>query len=201
MRPACVISYDDAAMGKGSGRSVPGIELGKLMHQAVHQGLIEKGGGHSMAVGFSLRKNQFDAFYNFLESDVKPKIEHIDMVLHIDMALSTRSFQDDLQTSIQLLEPFGAGNAAPRFLFSHVRVIFCDIVGENHLRCQVADESGYRVKAMLFRGRHTPLHDLLMESYKNKISCHLVGTIKFDYWGGRLNTTLILEDGHGTANG
>ncbi len=190
-RPACVIGFENG-IGKGSGRSITGVELGAAMHIAVHQSLLEKGGGHAMAAGFTVHKDKYDLFHTFLNNHLGKQISEITPTLKLDGYLSIGAATEALLQTIGCLEPFGNGNASPKFAFNQVRVAYIDTVGENHLRCQLADEAGNRLKAMAFRAKNTPLGRYLEETKGERIQ--VAGTLKVDSWQGSTNVSFIIED-------
>lgn len=190
-KPTCVVSFDQE-VGKGSGRSITGVEMGTAMHNAVHAGLLEKGGGHAMAAGFTVHAAHYEAFYTFLDSAFAPLVAKATPTLNLDGALSLQGITSDFIKSLSLLEPFGQGNPAPHFALTYVRPVYTQPVGENHLRVELADESGKRLKAMAFRAVGTPLGDALLKP--NAPYCHLAGTLKSDVWNGREQITFIIED-------
>ena len=190
-RPACVVSFDKE-IGKGSGRSITGVELGSAMHIAVHQALLEKGGGHAMAAGFTVHKNKYEEFHSFLNSHLGKKIKEIKPTIKLDGYLSINAATSTLLETIQCLEPFGSGNASPKFAFHQIRITYIETVGENHLRCQLSDESGNRLKAIAFRAKNTPLGNYLEETKSQWIQ--VAGTLKLDSWQGSTSVSLIIED-------
>lgn len=191
-RPACVVGFEND-IGKGSGRSISGVELGTAMHLAVHQNLLQKGGGHAMAAGFTIAREQYDQFYNFLNEQLGKQIRDIKPTLKIDGYLSIGGATISLLESLQQLEPFGNGNSSPKFAFRHVHISYLDTVGENHLRCQVNDEAGNRLKAMAFRAKNTDLGNFLQSTKGRKIE--LAGTLKLDSWNGSSQICFMIEDG------
>jgi len=190
-RPACVVGFENG-IGKGSGRSITGVELGAAMHIAVHQSLLEKGGGHAMAAGFTVHKDKYDLFHTFLNNHLGKQISEITPTLKLDGYLSIGAATEALLQTIGCLEPFGNGNASPKFAFNQVRVAYIDTVGEHHLRCQLADEAGNRLKAMAFRAKNTPLGRYLEETKGERIQ--VAGTLKVDSWQGSTNVSFIIED-------
>lgn len=190
-RPACVVGFENE-IGKGSGRSITGVELGTAMHVAVHQSLLEKGGGHAMAAGFTVHKNKYDEFHNFLNEHLGRQIDGITPTLKLDGYLSIQGATQELLETIQHLEPFGNGNTAPKFAFNQVRVNYLDVVGETHFRCQLIDESGNRLKAMAFRAKDTPLGQYLEATKGQWIQ--VAGTLKLDSWQGSTNVSFTIED-------
>jgi single-stranded-DNA-specific exonuclease len=190
-RPACVVSFENG-LGKGSGRSIPGIEMGAAMHQALHKGLLEKGGGHAMAAGFTVHAGQYGAFYDFLDTAFTPLVESAVPHITLDGALALGGANIELAKALEVLEPFGQGNPTPHFALSHVRPAYTQPVGENHLRVELADESGKRLKAMAFRAVGTPLGDALTKPTGHLY--HVAGTLKLDTWNGKEQLTFIIED-------
>ncbi|MBY0281737.1 MAG: single-stranded-DNA-specific exonuclease RecJ [Alphaproteobacteria bacterium] len=190
-RPACVVGFENG-IGKGSGRSITGVELGAAMHIAVHQSLLEKGGGHAMAAGFTVHQDKYDLFHTFLNNHLGKQISEITPTLKLDGYLSISAATKDLLETIACLEPFGSGNASPKFAFNQVRVAYIDTVGENHLRCQLSDEAGNRIKAMVFRAKDTPLGRYLEETKGKRIQ--VAGTLKLDLWQGSSTVSFTIED-------
>ena len=115
-RPACVIGIEDG-IGKGSGRSIPGVQLGSAVIAAHQSGILEKGGGHAMAAGFTVRADKIDAFRAFLADRIAADLDHGDIVpeLSVDGAISPAGANADLVRSVERVGPFGTGNSEPRF--------------------------------------------------------------------------------------
>lgn len=191
-KPCLVISIDEHGMGKGSGRSIPGINLGELVHRAKQQGILEAGGGHAMAAGFSLQENKIQEFQDFLHDHISQQSVDFTQQLKIDCALSLRGATADLIHSIGRLEPFGQGNPTPKFLFTNVYLAFAKVVGENHIKCSFKDLSGQRLEGIAFRAVGTPLGDAL-QHYKGQ-ALDIVGTISLNEWNGQQNVNLTIDD-------
>jgi single-stranded-DNA-specific exonuclease len=190
-RPACVVAFDQG-LGKGSGRSVTGVEMGQAMHVAVHKGLLDKGGGHAMAAGFTVQQAKYDSFYDFLNTHFAAAVDSYKPTVKIDGVLSAQGATEDFLYSLQSLEPFGTGNPGPKFAFMHMRVTFMDVVGTNHIRCTLADAGGNKLTAMAFRCVGTPLEHALEQSRNQPI--HVVGTLKLDHWNNKTTVKFFLED-------
>lgn len=190
-RPVCVVGFD-GDMGKGSGRSIHGVNLGNVMHTATHKGLLEYGGGHAMAAGFTVKRDQYDAFYAYLIDQLKEQVNNVDPVLELDAVLTPSGATIELVEEFKRLEPCGTGNYAPKFCMHRARVTYAERIGVNHLRCSLLGEDGSRVKAMAFRSLDTPLGNLLMA--RNGQYIEVAGTLKVDIWNGRKNVTFFIED-------
>lgn len=192
--PALVMSAADGVL-KGSGRSVPGLDLGAAVIAARQAGLIAAGGGHPMAAGFTLDQDRLPAFSAFLQERFSRLIAEHAIVpeLGIDGALHPRGATLALIAALERLGPFGAGNPQPRFAFAHCRVVRADVVGQNHVRCILTGAHGEgRLKAIAFRSVETPLGAMLLGH--NGRAVHLAGHLKRDSWQGRDGVQLILED-------
>ena len=188
-KPALVVT-DWEGEQKGSGRSVSGLDMGVLMHQAVHKGLLSKGGGHAMAAGFTICSGCYESFYDFLDDAARPHMQNRQLKLHLDGYLTVDGLNDIFMSHLQRLEPYGSGHPTPTFAFSHMNCMFADVLGDQHIRLQLEDETGKRLKAMAFRAMQTPLQAVV--NHRGPID--VAGTVKVDEWQGRTQLTLIVDD-------
>lgn len=199
-KPTFVISIDEHGMGKGSGRSVTGLDIGSLIQAARQSGLLESGGGHAMAGGLTIRHDQIDAFYAFCCNRVASLVAsgEVDLTptLKIDGRLSVGGATLDFVSSLDQLAPYGQGNATPKLQFDNVTIIRADVVGDNHVRCVMSDfEKTGSLKAIAFRALGTPLGDALLSKSRTGF-LSLVGTLKQDDWNGRQSVQFMIEDAH-----
>ena len=193
-KPACVIAMGDK-LGTGSGRSIPGIDLGAAIIAARQSGHLIKGGGHAMAAGFSVSRDGLSEFNAFLQERIKSQTGEGPMGLptRLDGRLSIRGATFDLAQSLELMAPFGPGNPEPRFLLEGVRISYSDIVGADHLRMTISGAAGAgSVDGIAFRCVGTPLGELLSSARDTPID--LVGRLKTDTWGGRTRAKFHVED-------
>jgi single-stranded-DNA-specific exonuclease len=190
-RPACVIGINDG-VGKGSGRSIPGIDLGSAVIAAKTAGLLSAGGGHPMAAGFTIAANRVKIFAAFLEARIADGSARADPILAIDGGLSCGGATVGLAETIERLGPFGSGNQEPRFALTDVRVIKADLVGTSHVRCILSDSSGARLKAIAFRAAESPLGQALLQSRGMPVS--LAGKVKIDRWSGEVRVQFQIDD-------
>jgi single-stranded-DNA-specific exonuclease len=193
-RPACVVALADG-IGKGSGRSVPGLALGPAVIAARQAGLLINGGGHAMAAGFTVAADKLDALREFLVERLGDGFESERLVpeLSIDGALSAAGAQGGVIGHIAALAPFGAANPEPRFAFPAVQVAFVEPVGTGHVRCTLADPIGpARLKAIAFRAAETPLGAFLAASRGRAI--HLAGHLRRDDYRGGDAVQLMIDD-------
>ncbi len=192
-RPACVVALD-GNIGKGSGRSVSGVDLGSAVIAARQAGLLINGGGHAMAAGFTVAADRQAAFRDFLADRVIAQTGPGGPVaaLGLDGTLQPRGATVNLASALQKLAPFGSGNREPRFALPAARVVQADIVGEDHVRCVVTGEDAGRLKAIAFRAAGGPLGQLLMQS--GGLPIHVAGQLRIDRWQGRESVQLIVDD-------
>lgn len=192
-RPACVVARSEG-IGKGSGRSVTGVDLGAAVVAARQSGLLENGGGHPMAAGFSVSVSSEDAFKSFLQEHIQRQVGEAGVVrrLMIDAAVQPAGATTELALDLAKIAPFGAGNPEPRFVLPAARIAKADVVGENHVRCFLSGENGGRLKAISFRSLGEPHGDALLKSAGMPL--HVAGHIRVDRWQGREEAQLIIED-------
>ncbi|MBX3495859.1 MAG: single-stranded-DNA-specific exonuclease RecJ [Parvibaculum sp.] len=193
-RPSMVLAFDAKGEGKGSGRSIPGVDLGRAVTAALEAGLLVNGGGHAMAAGVTLTEDKLEAFEAFLTKRLEDAVSAASeaKALRLDGALSARGATRDLYDLIQQAGPYGAGNAEPRFAVPSVRVVKADIVGRAHVRCILTGEDGGRLKAIAFRAAETPLGQALMDRGSGLL--HVAGRLTADDWQGKRDVQLTLED-------
>jgi len=193
-RPACVVALGDG-IGRGSGRSVPGLALGPAVIAARQAGLLINGGGHAMAAGFTVAEDKLDRLREFLVERLGDGFESERLVpeLSIDGALSAAGAQGGVIGHIAALAPFGAANPEPRFAFPAVQVAFVEPVGTGHIRCTLADPIGpARLKAIAFRAAETPLGSFLAASRGRAI--HVAGHLRRDDYRGGDAVQLVIDD-------
>ncbi|HEX4113717.1 MAG TPA: single-stranded-DNA-specific exonuclease RecJ [Stellaceae bacterium] len=193
-RPACVITLD-GAVGKGSGRSVPGVALGPAIIAARQAGLLASGGGHDMAAGFTVAREGLDALRAFLENHLRQALDGVDLApeLGIDGVLAPAGATLDLASMVEGLGPFGTGNSEPRFVLANARVLHAEPVAGQHLRIVLGDPAGAgRIKAMLFRADEGSLGAALLNARGTAL--HVAGKLRIDRWQGREEPRLLVDD-------
>src|SRR5215207_9230638 len=193
-RPACVVAITDG-IGKGSGRSLPGLALGPAVIAARQAGLLINGGGHAMAAGFTVAAERIEALREFLAERLGDGIGLARPVpeLAIDGALSAAGATGGLIGHVEALAPYGAANPEPRFAFPGLRVAHVEPVGHGHLRGTLADVCGpARLKAIAFRAAETPLGQFLAGARGRAI--HIAGHLRRDDWRGGDSVQLIVDD-------
>jgi single-stranded-DNA-specific exonuclease len=194
-RPVCVAGVSGGT-AKGSGRSIPGINLGAAVIAARQEGLLVNGGGHAMAAGFTVTTEKLDALGAFLEARIARQQaemgEETGRTLLLDGALAVRAANTEIVQRLKQLAPFGQGNSEPRFVIPAARIGKADVVGENHVRLFLSGEDGGRLKAIAFRTANTPLGQALLGA--GQVPVHVVGKLRVDNWMGRDDVQLLVDD-------
>jgi single-stranded-DNA-specific exonuclease len=192
-RPAIVIGLDGDE-GKGSGRSVSGIDLGAAIQRLVAEGLLLKGGGHKMAAGLTVARDRLDdAMARLTEllgkqgaGDAGPAD------LKLDGLLMPGAATVELLEQLEQAGPFGAGAPAPRFAFADMAIHFAKRVGENHLKITFGDGISARIDAIAFGAFDSALGPALLAH--NGARFHLAGGLEINTWQGRQRVQLRLSD-------
>ncbi|UWQ52792.1 single-stranded-DNA-specific exonuclease RecJ [Leisingera caerulea] len=192
-RPAIVIGFDGDE-GKGSGRSVSGVDLGASIQRLASEGLLVKGGGHKMAAGLTVMRDKLEPAMERL-SELLAKQgagQGGPADLKLDGALMPGAATVDLIGQIEQAGPFGAGAPAPRYALPDLQVRFAKKVGESHLKLSLSDGMGGGVDAICFGAFDTALGPRLLEHGGARF--HFAGRLEINTWGGRQSPQLRLED-------
>ncbi len=192
-RPTFVIGMD-GALGKGSGRSVRGVDLGAAVIAARQEGLLVNGGGHAMAAGLTVARNSLPDLAKFLDARIAPQLGVAPPVreLGIDAALAPAAATKELIEMVERAGPFGAGNAMPRFALTSVRVNYAQPVGEGHIRCTLVGQERGKVDAIAFRAQQSALGPALLDPSRPIL--HVAGALRIDRYNGRESVRLQIDD-------
>ena len=193
-RPSVALGLAETGEATGSGRSIPGVDLGASVARAVEEGILLKGGGHKMAAGMSLKNEQLGALRAFLEDDLRETSEAAmaEAALEVDGALSASGASMELIDLLQQAGPYGAGNPQPVFAFPAHRIAYSDLAGKDHARCQLVAGDGSRLQAIAFRAVNTPLGELLLS--ERQLPLHVAGRLVANDWGGSRKPQLLIDD-------
>jgi len=194
-RPAIVIAETEDGTGKGSGRSISGVDLGAAVLAAKDSGLLVAGGGHAMAAGLTLPAGGLDAFRSFINDRLAADVgkSRGDRALLLDALLAPGGVAAALCDALDEAGPYGAGWPQPRVATGPVRLIKTSIVGDGHVRGIAAGDDGKSFKWIAFRSAATPLGQALLESSADT-RWWLAGTIRRDEWNGGNAAEMHLED-------
>ncbi len=192
-RPAIVIGLDGDA-GKGSGRSITGVDLGAAVIAARDRGLLIAGGGHAMAAGLTIAANRVDALRDDLIATLEAPVSlaRAQTALMFDAVLAPAGVCPALADALDAGGPYGAGWPSPRVAAGPGQIVDARVVGEGHLRLMFAGADGARVKAIAFRHAETALGAALMGARGRRV--HLAGRVARDDWGSKPAAELHVED-------
>jgi single-stranded-DNA-specific exonuclease len=194
-KPSIIIAIDADGVGKGSGRSIAGVDLGAAIISAREAGLLVAGGGHSMAAGLTISANKVDALADWLDERLAADVTRAsaNSALLVDALLTPRGLNPAFIEAMEGAGPYGMGWPGPRIVTGPVRVIKCDIVGKDHVRAIVGGDDGASFKAMAFRQGETALGQMLMHGERGR-KYWLAGRAKIDDWGPTPKAELHIDD-------
>lgn len=193
-KPAIVIALDEA-QGKGSGRSISGVDLGAAIIAARETGLLLAGGGHAMAAGLTIDPARLADLATFLDNRLARDVERAraGLAMQLDLALAPGGLTPELVETLETAGPYGVGWPAPRVAVGPVRIVKADIVGQDHLRLIASGMDGRSFKAIAFRAGSSEMAQTLMHRSSGR-RFHLAGRVRLDDWGNRPAAELQLED-------
>lgn len=195
-KPSLVIALDDeSGQGKGSGRSISGVDLGAAIIAAREEGLLVAGGGHAMAAGLTIEANRLDEFGDWLDQHLSSAVAKAsaEQSMLLDLAVAPGGLVPELISTLDSAGPYGMGWPGPRIAIGPVRIVKADIVGKDHLRLIARGGDGASFKAIAFRAAESDLGQTLLHGAKGR-QLWLLGRGKIDDWGSRPAAELHLED-------
>ncbi len=195
--PSCVATKSDGQIN-GSGRSIPGVDLGKIIHDALAAGIISEGGGHAAAAGFSLTEDKQNDFCEFLERAVMEQLHgHIPQPeVFVDAQLDAGGATMKLVKQLNVLEPFGQGNPEPMLVLRGASLRFASVMGSagNHLRGTVVTSAGTQLAFVGFNLVGTPVGNFLLDDANTNTKIMMLGKLKENEYNGHTNVQFVLED-------
>jgi single-stranded-DNA-specific exonuclease len=193
-RPAFAIALEPGGTGTGSGRSIPGVDLGRAVRHAVAQGLLIKGGGHAMAAGVTLRNGALGDFRAFLDAHLADAVAAArrDDALLVDGAVTARGATAELHATLAAAGPFGAGNPEPVIAVPGHSLAYVDAVGESHVKVRLKSRDGAILNGIAFRAAGQKLGAALMTNRGRAV--HAAGTLSVDRWQGSERIQLRIID-------
>lgn len=193
-KPAIVIGVNAEGIGKGSGRSIHGVNLGGAITAAREAGLLISGGGHPMAGGLTVAQAQIAELSLFLEKHMKDEVaaarQHL--AVKIDAKITPRAATPELIENMTRVGPYGAGHPQPMLVFETMSIRYAERVRGGHVRCSFADADGQLVSGICFRADETGLSDVLLSP--NPELVHIAGRLRVDSWKGRMRVDLNVVD-------
>ncbi len=193
-RPAFAVALGEDGRGTGSGRSMPGVDLGRSVRAAVEAGILVKGGGHAMAAGVTLGPGGLAAFRAFVEADLATAAREAraSEALDVDATLTAAGATPALLADLDRAGPFGSGSPEPVFALPAHRLVDVAEVGTGHVRLRVQAGDGATLDGIAFRTAAEPLGRALLAGRGERF--HLAGTLTLDRYGGRERVRLRLVD-------
>jgi single-stranded-DNA-specific exonuclease len=194
-KPSIVIAVDEHGVGKGSGRSIAGVDLGAAIISAREAGLLVAGGGHAMAAGLTVDHDKIDALAHWLDERLAADVANASgaKALLIDAIVAPRGLNPIFIDAMESAGPYGMGWPGPRVVTGPLRIIKCDIVGKDHVRAIVAGDDGQSFKAMAFRQGETVLGQTMLHADRSR-RYWFAGRAKTDDWGATPKAELHVDD-------
>jgi single-stranded-DNA-specific exonuclease len=194
-KPSIVIAVDENGIGKGSGRSIAGVDLGAAIISAREAGLLVAGGGHAMAAGLTVARDKIHALADWLDERLATDVAKasVTKALLIDAIVAPRGLNPIFVDAMESAGPYGMGWPGPRVVTGPLRIIKCDIVGKDHVRAIVAGDDGQSFKAMAFRQGETVLGQTMLHADRGR-RFWFTGRAKVDDWGATPKAELHVDD-------
>ena len=193
-RPAFAIAFDPNGRGTGSGRSISGFDMGKMVRAAVDEGILVKGGGHAMAAGLTVERANLGRLRSFFEERASRVVPGLVAAhtLKIDGAVGATGATLQLIDQLESAGPYGAGHPQPVLALPAHRLTDARMVGTNHVKITVESLDGTRLDGIAFRAVETPLGHFLLNGRGRNI--HLAGSLGADFWQGTRRVQLRVLD-------
>ena len=192
-KPTILISENED-LSKGSARSIYGFDIGAQIIKAVQSGILEKGGGHKMAGGLSIKTFKISKFRDFL---IKNFLKlNIDLSkkknLHLDSIIAPTALNENFYDDVNSLAPFGNGNSEPKFAIENLSLISSKIINDKHIKSVLLAKDGSVIHGIAFDAKNSPLEDFLNQKSKKKFN--IAGKMSLNEWRGKKNIEFIIED-------
>lgn len=194
--PSCVATRSDGVIN-GSGRSIHGVDLGKIIHDALAAGIVSEGGGHAAAAGFSLSVENESQFCEFLEKSVREQLNGVmpnkEIIADAEMDAGGATLQ--LINKLSALEPFGQGNPEPTLILDGATLRFATTMGHGvHLRGSVMTSVGTQLAFVGFNLVGTPVGDFLLDDANTNTKIKMLGKLKENEYNGRVSAQFVIDD-------
>ncbi len=194
-RPAFAIAFDPSGRGTGSGRSINGFDMGRMVRAAVDEGLLVKGGGHAMAAGLTVERSKLGLLRAFFTEKAQKTVSALvaNETLKIDGAIAASGATIELIDRLETAGPYGSGHSQPVFAVPAHRVRDSRLVGERHVKVTLEAMDGARLDGIAFRAAETPLGNLLLNS--RGANLHVAGSLGAEHYQGSRRIQLRISDG------
>ena len=189
-KPSIVITSSNELL-KGSARSVYNYNIGRVIKNSLDKDLIVNGGGHNMAAGFTLNKENLKAFKNYILDDFLKSNTVNNNIFTYESEISSLAFNQDFYNDIKKLEPFGTGNLVPTFMLRDLKIIKPIMLNNKHISVILNSKTGFSIKSISFNSINTKIGQYLM-SYKKSIN--VIGQINENIWNNKSGLQLTIKD-------
>ncbi len=192
-KPTILISLNKK-VGKGSARSVVGFDIGSEIIKSVQSNILEKGGGHKMAGGFTIKEENIPIFRDILIKNFEKTHSKstFNLNLYLDSVIAPSALNEDFFEQVNRLAPFGSGNREPKFVIENIRVISSNTVGSNHIILTLSGKDGSTFRGFAWNAKNTPLEPYL--NVKNKKKINVAGRMRLNEWKGVKKVEFLIED-------
>ena len=192
-KPTILISLNKG-IGKGSARSIVGFDIGSEIIKSVQSNILEKGGGHKMAGGFTIKEENINLFRDLLIKNFERSygVASKEINLYLDSVIAPSALNEQFFDEINYLGPFGSGNSEPKFMIENLDVIKSHIIGENHIKSILRGKDGFVFNTMAWNAKNGPLEPYLIK--KNKKLFNAAGKMRLNEWRGEKKIEFMIED-------
>lgn len=192
-KPTILISLNKG-IGKGSARSIAGFDIGSEIIKAVQSNILEKGGGHKMAGGFTIKEENIPVFRDLLIKNFEKSYANSskDLNLYLDAVIAPSALNEKFFEEINCLAPFGSGNSEPKFAIEDIKVVSSNMAGDSHIISILSGKDGTIFKGFTWNGKNTPLEPFLNKKHKQKIN--IAGKMRLNEWRGKKSIEFIIDD-------
>lgn len=188
----CLILTNSKNLLKGSARSMPNFDIGIAVKNSLDNKLIVSGGGHKMAAGFTLKKENLNNFINHIEKQyLKLNLHNKNNLFTYDSKVSSSAFNKYFYDDINRLFPFGTGNNEPYFLFENLKILKSKILGKKNISSFLKSKNGYSIQSISFNSVNSKIGEYLL-NYKKEIN--VIGQIKENFWNNKITLQLTIKD-------
>ena len=189
-KPAIVITSSNNLL-KGSARSVYNYNIGRVIKNLLDRNIIIAGGGHNMAAGFTLNKENLEIFSEYILDDFLKTINLKNNTFYYDSEISSHSLNQEFYENLKKLEPFGTGNMLPTFLIKDLKILKSKILNNSHISMILKSKTGFSIKSISFNAINAKMADYLI-GYKKSIN--VIGQISENIWNNKKNLQLTIRD-------
>jgi single-stranded-DNA-specific exonuclease len=189
-KPSIVITSSNELL-KGSARSVYNYNIGRVIKNSLDKDLIVNGGGHNMAAGFTLNKENLKDFKNYILDDFLKSNSVNNNIFTYESEISSLVFNQDFYNNIKKLEPFGTGNSLPTFMLRNLKIIKPIMLNNKHISLILKSKTGFSIKSISFNSINTKIGEYLMNYNKN---INVIGQINENIWNNKKGLQLIIKD-------